>query len=163
MTRLRSRLGRATWSVMQWLVSSMNSTLARSLLTVAFVLGPAGHAQSQGAVEQPFAIAIEGNNVVLRNTGDRYLEIKLAIEGNNFVAQFACEVSVYLPSNAKHTLSVQPKNKAIPANYKILVREFSARTLEQLRSELGGKLPPAPTSVPPNDVARMSPLTCESH
>jgi hypothetical protein len=62
---------------------------------------------------------------------------------------------VFLMAKHESTLIISPKNKAAPPDYRILVTEFSAKTIQQLVAKVHGKLPPVSTPASPELVAKM--------
>lgn len=110
----------------------------------------------------PYVISIDGPTVRVRNPTDRYLQLTLHIDGNNFVSEFPCDVRVYLGGGGEQTLRVSAKDKTLPANYRLSVTDFSAKTTEQLISEHRGKAPPAAMPATAEALAKMQVLRCES-
>ena len=135
-------------------------------LTLFFGLILTLNAVSAASIEisTPYSMVIDGNQVRIQNLSDRVLEMRLAIEGRNFISQFPCEVRVFLGPHYEHTLTleVSAKNKSLPADYRIFVTEFTAKTRAQLISEQKGKPLPVATPLTPDVAAKMQVLTCQS-
>lgn len=134
------------------------TTLCISLL---FTLNSIAAASTD--ISAPYSIQVDGNYVHIKNESDRLFEMRLAIEGKNFLSQFPCEVHVFLGPHNEHTLEVSAKNKSIPVDYRIFVTDFSAKTRAQIILEQKGKPLPVLTQVTPADIAKMKVLTCQSH
>jgi len=116
-------------------------------------------------ISTPYSMRIDGNHVRIQNLSDRYLQMRLTIEGRNFVSEFPCETRVSLGARDEYTLEVSAKNRTFPADYQILVTEFSAKTTAQLLSEQKEKLLPAPmpmTPATPAIVEKMQVIRCQS-
>lgn len=76
-------------------------------------------AAPSATIIHPYSIRLDGNTVRIDNVSDRVLEMRLTIEGNNFLSQFPCEVRIFLGPHQESTLVVAAKNKAAPLDYRI--------------------------------------------
>lgn len=138
-----------------------NALRIMPLLILAAAANAAAPAQAPEIIA-PYVISIAGPAVHIRNPTDRYLQLTLHIDGSNFVSEFPCDVRVYLGGGGEHTLRVSAKDKTLPANYRVSVTEFSAKTTEQLISEHRGKALPAAQPATADALAKMQVLRCES-
>jgi hypothetical protein len=113
-------------------------------------------------VAMPITISRVGGTVTLRNVSDRYVEVGLLLEGKNFSARRACVWRMYLPAGQGQSFDIAAKDRSLPADFRVTVTDFSAKTDAEVLADQGGRLPPAPKLVPPEVVARIQPVVCES-
>lgn len=112
-------------------------------------------------IENLYTIQAKEDRVIIRNVSDRYLEIRLAIHGTNFVADFRCETTRYLNKGSEHSLEVRPKNASTPIDYSIAVIGLSAKTMAQVTAA-NKRLPVPPRPVTKEELGTIERLTCES-
>lgn len=114
------------------------------------------------AIRLPVAVSVANGTVHVKNTSERILEVQLEIEGTNFLSQFPCTTKVWLGPFRQHTMTVTARNRALPADYEILVAGLSAKTQQQIAQENRGKPLPVATPMSKADLASMRRETCQS-